>query len=261
LLLLTKSEIRQKNGEINLLELNLAKSQVEQIKIQYLELISALETLILKFNYLLNSTRSLEPEIINYKISQYLNIDTTKQIKNLLIEKSYHQKIVAQKKLSLEKNKLLPDLFASYNNISITGTGADNIYYSQNNRFQSVQFGMAVPLFPIGQRAVINAAKTRLNYINNNYTSVQKTFAFNYQIAVKKYEQLKESVELMEQTTLKNSYSTLKIANEKFSLGEINYLEWVILIQNSLENQNLYLEKVNQLNKSIIEFNALNNFK
>jgi cobalt-zinc-cadmium resistance protein CzcA len=64
----------------------------------------------------------------------------------------------------------------------------------------------------------------------------------------------------MEQGSLKNSYTTIKIANDKFSNGDINYLEWVILIQSSLENQNSYLETIHQLNKSTIEINALNNF-
>jgi cobalt-zinc-cadmium resistance protein CzcA len=214
----------------------------------------------LKFNYLINSTKNLEPEIADHKINQSPKIDSSLIAKHPFVTGIYQQKIIGQKKLVLEKNKLLPDIIASYNNISITGNGADNIYYSKNQRFQSLQLGVGIPIFFSAQKASISASKTRLKYLENNYTATRKTFILNYQIAVNKYFNLKKSIELMEQGSLKNSYTTIKIANDKFSNGDINYLEWVILIQSSLENQNSYLETIHQLNRSIIEINALNNF-
>jgi len=257
---IVRSDIRLSSGEANILEFNLAKNQLQQIKIQLLELSSSMEMLMLKFNFLLNSNRNLEPENTEFKISQEPKIDSSVIKKHPFLASAFQQKIIGQKKLSLEKNKLMPDIIASYNNISITGIGADNIYYPKSQRFQSVQLGLGIPLFFTAQKASISAAKTRLKYLENNYSITRKTFLMNYQIAANKYFNIKESIELMEQGTLKNSYTTIKIANEKFSVGEINYLEWVILIQSSLENQNSYLEKIHQLNKSIIEINALNNF-
>jgi cobalt-zinc-cadmium resistance protein CzcA len=257
---LVKSELRQNNGETNILELNLAKNQLQQIKIQLNELASNMEILLLKFNYLINSTKNLEPENVDNKINQSPKIDSSQIAKHPFVAGIYQQQIIGQKKLVLEKNKLFPDIIAAYNNISITGNGADNIYYSKNQRFQSLQLGVGIPIFFSAQKASISASKTRLKYLENNYTATRKTFILNYQIAVNKYFNLKKSIELMEQGSLKNSYTTIKIANDKFNNGDINYLEWVILIQSSLENQNSYLETIHQLNRSIIEINALNNF-
>jgi heavy metal efflux system protein len=255
-----KSQLRTQSGESNVLELNFAKNQLQQIKIQLIELSTNMEMLLLKFNFLLNSNRDLEPENNEYNIIQAPKIDSGSIKKHPYVESIFQQKIIGQTKLSLEKNKLLPDIFASYNNISITGTGADNIFYNRSQRFQSFQLGLGIPIFFTSQKATLDAAKTRLKFYENNYIVALKAQQLNYQIAINNYLRLREAAEIMEKGSVNNSATTLKIANEKFLLGEINYLEWVILTQSAIENQNLYLEKIHQLNKSIIEINALNNF-
>jgi len=48
-----------------------------------------------------------------------------------------------------------------------------------------------------------------------------------------------------------------KAANDKFNNGDINYLEWVMLINQNTQIQSNYIEVVRKLNNSIIELNSL----
>ena len=60
-----------------------------------------------------------------------------------------------------------------------------------------------------------------------------------------------------QQKGLKNSEEIIKTANYQFYRGEINFLDWSILVNQALDIQNLYIDKVKELNDKTIELNSL----
>ena len=62
-----------------------------------------------------------------------------------------------------------------------------------------------------------------------------------------------------EKEALKNVDVILTTANKKFINGDINYLEWVMLINQNTEIQSNYLEAVRQLNNAIVQLNYVIN--
>ena len=54
-----------------------------------------------------------------------------------------------------------------------------------------------------------------------------------------------------------NSESILKTANNQYYNGEINYLEWTLLVNQAFEIENKYTDRLKELNDIIIEINAL----
>jgi cobalt-zinc-cadmium resistance protein CzcA len=58
-----------------------------------------------------------------------------------------------------EKTALWPELSAGYRNVSIRGTGADNVVYQGGDRFSSFQVGVGIPIFRKGIRASIQSAQ------------------------------------------------------------------------------------------------------
>lgn len=56
---------------------------------------------------------------------------------------------------------------------------------------------------------------------------------------------------------LQNSELIISTANRQFYEGEINYLEWTMLINQALDIQNKNIDALKRLNDQVIELNAL----
>ncbi len=64
-------------------------------------------------------------------------------------------------------------------------------------------------------------------------------------------------VNYFEETALKNATTITKTANQQFTNGNINYLEWAMLINNAVSIQSNYTDAIKELNQSIIQLNYL----
>jgi cobalt-zinc-cadmium resistance protein CzcA len=70
-----------------------------------------------------------------------------------------------------------------------------------------------------------------------------------------------ETVSYFEKTALPNAAIIYKTAYNQFNSGEINYLEWAILTNQSIAIQSNYLDAIRGLNESIIAINYLTSTK
>jgi cobalt-zinc-cadmium resistance protein CzcA len=66
-----------------------------------------------------------------------------------------------------------------------------------------------------------------------------------------------QTVNYFESTALKNANTITNTANQQFANGNINYLEWTMLINNATSIQSNYADAVNELNQTIIQLNYL----
>jgi cobalt-zinc-cadmium resistance protein CzcA len=65
------------------------------------------------------------------------------------------------------------------------------------------------------------------------------------------------AVQYFENTGLKNATLILSVANKQFESGEINFMEWVILTNQSITIQSNYLDAIKNLNETSIQINYL----
>ena len=96
-------------------------------------------------------------------------IDTSAISNHPQIKILQQQKNISVVNTQLERSKLLPNLNVGYSNQSIQGNGNDNKFYASSFRFQSIQFGVGVPLFFGSQKAKINSSKTLELITENKY--------------------------------------------------------------------------------------------
>jgi cobalt-zinc-cadmium resistance protein CzcA len=68
-----------------------------------------------------------------------------------------------------------------------------------------------------------------------------------------------KQIDFYENTALKNSQILLNEANQKVQLGEIDFFQWLVMIQQALIIQNNYLDVLRNYNEQIITFKKLNN--
>ncbi len=256
---LEKANLRFAKGESNILEKTTAETQRGQIAIQLNQLKNDIEILQLQFQLLLNTTTLLIPSAQNPKMIFAASLDTSAISKHPSIQVLQQQKQFSLINTQLEKSRLLPNLSIGYSNQSIIGTGPDNIYYQKSYRFNSVQFGIGVPLFFGSQKAKINSSKTLELISENNYQLGFQTLKTEYETAFKQYQTQLQTVKYFEETALQNANTITKTANQQFTNGDINYLEWTMLINNAVSIQSNYTDAVKELNKTIIQLNYITN--
>ena len=254
-----KAELRLQKGESNILEKTSAETQLGQINIQLNQLKQDLIILQLQFQLLLNTTTSFVPENKNYKPALLVFSDTASLKEHPVIKIIQQQQQIADATLQLEKSRLLPDLSIGYNNVSIRGTGADNKLYSTSKRFNSVQVGIGIPIFAKAQKAKINSAKFTRQVAESNYAVGLQTLQSEYQTAFAQYNKYLQTVQYFESTALKNATLITTTANQQLANGNINYLEWVQVINQAIAVKNDYTEAVKSLNESIMQLNYFTN--
>ena len=254
---LMKSELRFKKGESNILEKTTAETQRGTIKIQLLQLLEDKQIAQVQFQLLLNEEQILEPKskVLQLQFSKTIDTISYQQNPNLKILEQY--KKVAEANTKLEKTKLLPSFTIGYNNSSFIGTGADNFTYNQSNRFHSAQIGLGIPLFGGSQKAKIKASKIIENISENEFQNLKKVLSNQYKSLLFQYQNNLEKIAYFEKIGMPNVKIIEETANKQYFNGAINYLDWTLLINQSIAIKNNFIETVMTNNQNIIELNYL----
>ncbi len=254
---LEKANLRFSKGESNILEKTTAETQRGQIAIQLNQVKNDIEILQLQFQLLLNTVMLYMPSADKLKMEFNSSLDNSTLVNHPQLKVLQQQKNSSVINTQLERSKLLPSLYFGYSNQSIQGIGADNLLYTKANRFNAVQLGVGLPLFFGSQKAKVTSSKILELISENNYQLGIKAFNNEYQTAFIQYKTQLLAVKYFEDTGLQNAITITKTANQQFSNGDINYLEWVMLINNAISIQSSYADAVKELNQTIIQLNYL----
>jgi cobalt-zinc-cadmium resistance protein CzcA len=247
-----KAKLRFKAGESNVLERSTAEIQRNQIAMQLRELQQDKAIYLLQLQWLLNSREQYIPDLEGFKM-QIPDYDSTliekhPQIRMLMQEQ---QSAIAQTRL--EKSRLLPDLNITYNNMSMYGVGADNVFYQRSTRFQSVQLGLGIPLFTSAQRGAVKVSQSQEKIAESDYEVAVNTMNNHWEQTIALYQKYQETLRYYETIGLKNADLIITTVNQQFASGEINYLNWVTLTNQALGVKSEYLDAINNHNETIIE--------
>lgn len=249
--------IRYDKGETNILEKATADNQQGQIKLQLIQLQQDIEIYQLQFQLLLNTETKYIPESNEAVFSKIPSIsDTSSLDAHPTLQFLKQQEQIAIATTRAEQQKLLPDLTVGYNVMGMRGTGADNVSYDRNLRFQSVYLGLGIPIFFGGQKAKITASKMQQTIAKSEYEINLQLFENAYLTAFESYKKYQEAVDYFENVALENARLMTTTANQQYQNGEINYLERVLLINQAVEIQNNYIELLRYRNMAIIEINS-----
>ncbi len=254
---LEKTETRLVNGESNILEKTTADSQRGSIAIQLKQLQQDVEVVKLQFALILNTSTYFIPTADNLKLELQLNTSSDNLDQHPLIKIVEQQKNIVDRARKLERAKLLPDFNIGYYNMTMKGTGSDNITYSASTRFQSVQVGLGIPLFFGAQKAKIAASRIS-EVMTDNLLRLQKQEIQNqYQSLLIRHQSNLATVNYFESSALKNAKLIFETAGKQFSNGDINYLEWVMLTNQAINIQSSYIDAIKNLNETILQINYL----
>ncbi len=252
-----RAELRLSKGESNVLEKATAETQLGQITTQLNQLLQDIDMMQLQFQLLLNTSTTFTPSANNFKLARTATELSLNEHPFMQLLKQ--QQAIAAASVEVEKARLLPNLSVMYNNGSIRGVGADNKTYSGLHRFQSVQLGVGIPIFTAAQKAQINSAKVLQLVAESNYSVGLQSLDTEYKTAQNQYDKFAQTVAYFENTALANARLITTTANQQLFAGNINYLEWVQLVNQATTVRNDYVEAVRNLNEAVIQLNYFNN--
>ena len=252
---LSKSILRFKKGESNILEKTTAENQQGQIALQLSQLEQNWEIVQLQFQYLLNTTTVFVPDESEIFFQNISLLENPEFISHPLVQYWKQQQNIAVANTKVEKSKLLPDITFGYNIMGMKGMGANDVEYNSSLRFHSVQFGLGIPIFNGSQKIKINASKINEQVAANEYEVNLRNLETNFAQVMKQYQKYQNAVLYFENTALKNAETLKTTANKQFLNGEINYLEWVLLMNQAISIQSDYIEAIRNRNNAVAEIN------
>ena len=254
-----RADLRLKKGESNLLEKATAENLRSQAEMQLKSLEKDREISIQKLSFLINDGTFYQNENAKYGILNLENLNSEYAGNPLVLKQLEQEKNIQNAKLQTEKAKLNPTFNIGYNNMSMYGNGADNKFYERSARFHSGMIGVGLPIFNSAQKSVIEAQKVNQLIAENNYQLGLVNLKNQYLQNLRQFQKLNDEILYYQKTGLQNSENILKTANNQFYNGEINYLEWTLLVTQAFEIQNKYIDRLKETNDKIIEINSLKN--
>lgn len=249
-------------GDANLLEKATAETQRMQIANQLNQLEADLKIIQLQFSRLMNSKQMYLPETSDLKWNFQVSADTASVQHFAFVKWKQQQSLIANQEWKLEKAKMLPTINMGYNNQSVIGyqiVNNQDVYFDVNKRFSYVSFGLNAPLFFRSGKNRISSSK--LNYLKtekevNEISNQYKTMLMQLLL---KLDKNKETISYYENGALKQADIILKNANLQFKNGSINYIEWIMLINQAISIRSEFLNTLQEYNQTIIDINYLTN--
>ncbi|WP_460692934.1 CusA/CzcA family heavy metal efflux RND transporter [Mucilaginibacter puniceus] len=260
-LFVKNANLRFEKGESNILEKTTAETQRAQIARQ-IEMVNAdIDIAYNRFQVLLNTQQNYQPESVSFKLSPPVIADTvfTNHPQSLYLNQLQQ---ISKAQTELERAKLLPDMNLGYINQSFNGTqtvNGVNQTYTGGNRFSSVQLGVSIPLFAGAQKNKVSAFRIKEQQAQVDYQSGLQALQSRYKQAAAEITKYQQQADYYEKTGLANADLIYKTANLQFTAGQINYLEYVLLINQATSLRSEYTDAVNNLNQAIIQLNSLQN--
>lgn len=247
-----KAALRLKAGESNILEKATAQTQRQQVANQLSLLESDIDIALQQFNLLLNDSISYMPHAEAALAEGSILTDTAgiEQLPSVAL--SQHQARAAEWQWRTEKAKLLPDFLVGYNNQSLKPDYA-------NQRFSYVNAGIGIPLFSGAQSARAAASKTEWQRLEKNTQLVKQQARTELLTAQQRIHKFARSLQYYQSQAIPNAQLIVATADKQFVNGEIDYLQWTLLINQTISIRNEYIDAVNSYNQSVTALQKITN--
>jgi cobalt-zinc-cadmium resistance protein CzcA len=244
-------------GATDILEKTSAENQRAQIAFQLQQLQLEEQAEGLRLQYLLRSAAIPEPQPGPIVYRETLALPDTALAQAPQLQKLARELMMTHYQQRLERNKLLPAFSLGYSNMSIIGwqttAAGTEQYYNGSQRFSTVNVGIEIPLFFQSQRARIRAAATAVLQKEREQEQARLQLLAAVSSAASRYRQLQQQLLQYRNQLLPNATLMLDAAGLRLDKGEIDYLQWTLLVNQALGVRSDYYKTVQQLNELVFE--------
>ncbi len=259
---LQKQEQRFAVGDANILEKTAAESQRMQVANQVEQVRADYKSLQVYLSRLMNTNALYDPANITVKMEVTTLPDSSSLSSLPYLKWKKQEEEIARKEWQLSRARLSPQLSVGYNNQSIRGgmdVNGTEIFYTGSKRFSSVIAGLNIPLFFNAAHARNASSKINYDRMKNDYADALQKQQTELQQLIINIEKSKQQLQYFESGALKQSKVLSDNATLQYNSGAISYLEWLMLVHQSIGIQSDYLNAIGEWNKNIIELHSYSN--
>lgn len=259
--LVKATKLRFQTGEANLLENTTAVSKSQETENQLLQNESEIKAWQNRLQILLNTSQNVDANSnIPFAYSQQFVMDKSGLSNNPSLQLSKQAIDIEEQKVKVAKAQTLPDFNIGYINQSLQGyydINGVNEFAGKSTRFQSVQVGIAIPIWFKPHTSQIQSAKLHAQAAELDYQQLQNQLNADFITSYQAYKKLLRSNEYYINTGLPQAELILTQSILGFKEGEVTYLEYINGLTQSMDIQFGYLDNLNQLNQAIISIEYL----
>jgi len=240
------TELRYQEGDISNLDLLNAKAKQQQLRISVNKLKYDLEIAYRKLQAFMqyDSTFIVPRQELALVSVNEVNIESGSGAQIMKMQTEYQNA-----RLKLERNRLMPDLSLGY----FVGSNQ----YAGSKNYQGVQFGLGLPLFFGEQKSIIKANKVAISIRENlqeHYLSTIKAKQNELKSKLLKYQ---ESLVFYNTSGKQLSEELIRSSQKSYQLGEIDFFEFAMSIENALTLNLDYIDNLAKYNQIALEINYL----
>jgi cobalt-zinc-cadmium resistance protein CzcA len=233
-----------------------ARSQSLEIRNQLYQVTSDITIYNRKLMLLLNSNSFLIPADTDlHRVDFTIFSDSMAVDQNPSLAYIQQQVEVSRTEKSIARSKMLPDINLGYFSQTIIGTQEVNGVprnFSQGFRFTGVQAGISVPLWFAPYTAKAKAAKISENIARTDAENFARTINGNFQSLLDEYKKFSSSVDYYEKQAVPEADLIIEQATRSYKVGELDYLDYVLMLNRALAIRQNYLDALNSFKQTII---------
>jgi cobalt-zinc-cadmium resistance protein CzcA len=255
------AELRAQSGETNRLEMITARSQSLEIKNQLQQVTADLDIYYRKLQTLLNIETSLNIADTVLRRMNFVTITDSLALTENPTSGYVHEQVeVSRFEKKLERSRMMPDFSIGYYNQSMQGIQDINgttRSFGPNDRFVSVQAGIAIPLWFMPYTAKIKAAKLKEQITQTNAAYYEKNLSGNYASLLAEHAKFKNSVDYYEKQANPEADLIIEQATRSYKAGAIDYINYITSLGRAIDIKQNYLESLNNYNQTIINIELI----
>lgn len=187
---------------------------------------------------------------LNSEIKNSISNLTVSDSSNALITYFESQTNLAQKQISVERSKAMPELHLGYS--SPTFDGEVGVY-------NAIQAGFSVPLIWREYNSKIQVAKIKEIQAQNELVYQKNAISEEKKGVLMKLQNLQNILESYQKNQLPQIKELINLAQIRYKAGEITVLELIIIQQQTLQTELSYFEILESFNSSFAMWEFLNN--
>jgi len=248
-------------GSSNVLQRATARTQAMLMRARVQQVSAELEQARTRLVQLMNSTGDWSVAPIPMKQTVEMMPDESAVLKHPIVRSANEQEAAADARWRMERSTLLPEFTLGVSSMTLYQSPSvpdGSVIYGRNERFNMVRAGVAVPLFFGAQHARNKAARLGTERATNETAALTQEIRTQLQQAQQRYAAQLARVESLEQGAAREAEQLRRSAEDAYSNGQLDRLEWSLLTGQSITLSMEYLDALRALGRAAFELKAFN---
>ena len=239
------AQLRFDTGETGRLEFLAASSEYQQVQVLRQQAYDEIEIAKRALNQYLGVDQSIETvgRMPYEKLNSMFITDSVSATNNPILQYAMQNAKVSKANVGVEKAEFLPKFSLNYGNQIVNDVSG----------FNSYQVGISMPIWFLPQKSRVKAAKANAMVSENQYLEQKMVTESRISQLLKALEKTQKTLKYYEEGALVLAEEQIKTAELASKEGEIDYVNYITILNSAIRIKQNYLLYINQYNQQAIE--------